>query len=177
MNPIENLTDALKACIPQLDSAPLLHNPPADGEQKTVLSWMYQHLSQQNLMAYEEWSEYNGAVPPLAPLASISLAEEPADYIFSLIEAIDWSTASLDPSELPYVLPWLEHINFYLKPHGLRLVDILPFENAYILCVRDDDALLQRLDAALAAVAMEINPRHAMDQQQASADIDALIAG
>lgn len=168
MEKIGNVIAALEQCVPELDSAPLYASLPADIETFAVLGWLYQHLHEQNLMIYEEWNEYNGYVPELTPLAHLSLTEEPANFIFNQIEGIDWSTASIDPYELPYITPWLEHINFYLKPHQLRLVDLLPFENAYIFCVRDNEALLEQLDASLAALGVDIslNTRPAMDQQQ-----------
>ena len=172
---IENLIATLALCVPQLDTAPLCANPPASTEQHAILAWLYQHLSEQGLMVYREWGEYTGDVPALKPLAAVSLAEHPADFIYSLLEKIDWSTASIDPAELPWMMPWLEHINFYLQPSALRLVDLLPFENAYMFCVRDDDALLEKLNASLDVFGIGINERGAMDQQQVADEIASLI--
>lgn len=177
MEKIQNLIAVLKLCIPQLDIAPLQSHTPENSEQLTVLDWLYQQLSAQSLMVYEEWSEYNGYIPELKTLSDLSIPEDAANFIFSAIEEIDWSTASMDPAEIVYSLPWLEHINFYLKPHAVRLVDLLPSENAYIIAVRDDETLLQKLHASLEAFDMGINERQPMDQQQVLADIRQMIAG
>jgi len=176
---IENLIARLGQCIPELNTAPLYANPPAEIEQLTVMNWLYQHLSEQQLMVYEKLTEYYGHLPELTPLANLSLPVDPADFIFTQIEGIDWSTAKVDPYELPYVTPWLEHINFYLKPHNLRLVDLLPFENAFIFCIQDDEALLQQLEDSLAAldIGISINTRPSMDQQQVADNIAAIISG
>jgi len=176
MEKIENLIITLKQCIPALDTAPLQSEKPLNDEQFTLLEWLYKHLSAQNLMVYEEWKEYTGDIPALKALSDLSMPEAPADFIFSAIEKIDWSTASIDPYEIAYFVPWLEHINFYLKPHALRLITLLPFENAYIFCVRDDEVLLQKLEASLQAFDMGIHDRQPMDQQQVLADIEQLIS-
>lgn len=177
MEEIKKLIIALEHCIPGLDTAPLLANPPLSIEQGTVLDWLYEHLGEQNLMEYEEWSEYSGYLPELKPLSTLILPEDPAEFVFSLIEEIDWPTSNVDPYELPYVMPWFEHINFYLKPHGVKLVDLLPFENAYILCIRDDETALQDLQSSLQAFSMDINERDAMDRQQITAYIESLVSG
>ena len=175
MKLIQNLIVTLEQCIPGLDVNPLSSTLPANTEQHTVLAWLYTHLSEQRLMTYKEWNEYSGDIPDLAPLAALSLTENAADLIYDQLEKIDWSTASIDPSELPYILPWLEHLNFYLQPSELRLVDMLPFENAYIFCVRDDEALLEKLNADLEAFGMGINARPAMDPQQVADEMMSMI--
>ncbi|WP_123349551.1 MULTISPECIES: hypothetical protein [unclassified Enterobacter] len=172
---IQNLIVTLEQCIPGLDVNPLSSALPASTEQHTVLAWLYTHLSEQRLMTYKEWNEYSGEIPDLAPLAALSLTENAADFIYGQLENIDWSAASIDPAELPYILPWLEHLNFYLQPSGLRLVDLLPFENAYIFCVRDDEALLEKLNADLQAFGIGINDRSAMDPQQVADEIASLL--
>lgn len=176
MEQIKELITILKQCMPELDTAPLQANLPKCSTQGTVLNWLYAQLGKQSLMEYEEWKEYTGYLPDLKPLSAMVISEDPASFIFSLLEEVDWSTANIDPYELPYVMPWFEHINFYLKPHGVRLVNLLPFENAYILCLRDDEALLQKLDSSLQTLGMGLNKREAMDQQQVSAYFDTLIA-
>lgn len=177
MDKVENLIAAMGKCIPELDTAPLYENPPVNIEQLTILDWLYQHLSEQNLIEYEEWSEYSGYIPELKPLAAISLPQNPSDFIFSIIEKIDWSVASIDPFEVPYVMPWLEHINYYLQPHNLRLVNLMPFESAYIICVRDNEALLKEFDTNLSVFDIGINERAAMNQHQVSDDIKMIISG
>jgi len=177
MERINNLVTTLKLCIPELETAPLYASVPSDINQITALKWLYKNLSAQNLMVYEEWNEYSGYIPELTSLANLPLSEEPADFIFALIENIDWETADIDPYLLPYVMPWLEHINFYLQPHGVRLVDLLPFENAYIFCLRDDEVLLDKLHSALEMLDMGINDRQAMDQQQVSIAFESIISG
>lgn len=173
----QHLLATLEKCLPQLDIAPLQADLPSDSYPETAVSWLYEHLSVQNLMIYEEWTEYFGAIPELTPLTGLVISADPATFIFSLVEKIDWSTASIDPYELPYMMPWLEHINFYLKPFGARLVDILPLENAYIMCVRDDDSLLMELHSALQALGLGLNSRQPMDQHEVAVNFDSLVSG
>lgn len=177
MDQIKDFITVLGKCIPDLDTAPLNANAPESAAQGDVLEWLYEHLSEQGLMAYEEWSEYTGYIPELKSLEKVTFTDEPSAYIFSLIEDIDWSTAELDPYELPYILPWLEHINAYLQLQGLRLINLLPFENAYIMCVRNDEHVLQELETHLEKFEMGINMRDAMDQQQVSAELKSLLTG
>jgi len=173
---IKELIIALEKCIPTLDSALLHARFPRNMHKETVLNWLYESLSEQSLMVYEEWSEYFGWLPELRPLSTVSLVEEPSNFISSLINDIDWSIVDIDPYEFQYFIPWLEHINFYLKPHGLRLVDLLPFENAYIICIRDDDALLQQLCNCLNVWEIDINERDALDRPQTAERIASYIA-
>jgi len=177
MERVNNLITTLKLCMPELETAPLYASVPSDINQITVLKWLYENLAAQKLMVYEEWNEYSGYIPELKLLSNISFSEEPANYIFTLLEGIDWETADTDPYLLPYIIPWLEHINFYLQPHGVRLVDLLPFENAYILCLRDDEVLLDKLHSALEILDMGINDRQAMDQKQVSIAFESIVSG
>ncbi|MBN7121353.1 hypothetical protein BSU01_06465 [Erwinia billingiae] len=176
MEQIKNLITALQKCIPDMDATPLYASLPVDKESDSVLEWLYEHLEAQNLMVYEEWKEYCGDIPTLKPLANLSLPEKPAEYIFTLIEKIDWSTASIDPFLLPYVMPWLEHINFYLKPQGIRLVDLMPAGNAYIICVRDDEDSLDELHSCLEAFDLGINERSMLDKQEVAVAIESSIS-
>lgn len=175
MNEVDDLLIALNKCIPSLDCSPLKASPPRSLGQEDIINWLYEHLSQQGLMVYEEWKEYFGWLPDLALLSDISLPEDPARYILSLCENIDESKATVHFSELMYMLPWLEHINFYLKSHEIRVVDILPFENAFILCVRNDIASMQQLSTCLKAFDMDINPRDPLDPSQTSAMMMSLL--
>lgn len=177
MERVNNLITTLKLCIPEMDTAPLYASAPSDINQITALKWLCENLEAQNLMVYEEWNEYSGYIPELTSLDNLPLSEEPADFIFSLIEKTDWEKANIDPYLLPYVMPWLEHINYYLQPYGVRLVDLLPFENAYIFCLRDDEALLDKLHSALEVLDMGINDRQAMDQKQVSIAFDSMVYG
>lgn len=104
------------------------------------------------------------------------LAEESSDFISSLISDIDWSIADIDPYEFQCLIPWIKHINFYLKPHSVRLVDLLPFENPYILCIRDGDASLQQLRNCLNVWEININERDALDSPQTAERIASYIA-
>jgi hypothetical protein len=177
MQRINSLVDALALCVPQLDPSPLRAQPPAGTGQLDVLHWLADHLQQQGLLVYEEWKEYFGGVPALRPLAGIDLSGYDEGFVLGLLQDIDWSQASVDPSMLQYELPFLEHVNAALKPHGLRLVDLLPFENAYIFCVKDDDLALAQLDRGLQAFGMRINPRGALDDEAVRAHLDGLLAG
>lgn len=177
MDDLKDLIHALKNSIPELDPDPLYASVPTTLEPETVLDWLYDSLSAQHLMVYEEWTEYTGYLPALKPLASVSLPVDPSEYLFTLIENINWSEAEIEPWDLPYIMPWLEHINHYLSPQGIRLVDILPFENAYIICLKNDDALIQQLHACLQKLGMGINMRSPMNQQQVLTYIESTLSG
>jgi hypothetical protein len=177
MSDINKLIHSLQQGMPSLDTAPLYHTLPADNQQLTVLEWLYQHLSQQQLMVYEEWNEFCGEVPELKPLSGVHVPDDAVDFIFELVEKIDWSTATLDPYSISYVIPWLACINFYLKGSGWRLVHLLPFENGYIFCLRDDDKVIDALEESLQWCDMGINRCEALDHQQAKEEIAELIYG
>lgn len=176
MQEITNLVDSLVLCVPQLNPQPMREQPPPSIEQHDVLHWLADHLEQQGLLVYEEWKEYFGGVPALRAIAELDLSGYNENFVIDLMQDIDWSQTSVDPFMLQYELPFLEHVNSALKPHGLRVVDLLPFENAYIICVKDDDHALARLDRSLQAFGMHINPRHPLDDQGARAHVDALLA-
>ncbi len=176
MEQLKILIEHLKKCIPALDTGPLYASLPEKVEQEIVLRWLYENLSNQNMMVYEEWTEYSGYLPDLKPLDNIALSIDPAGYIFTLINNIDWSTSSIEPWDLPYVLPWFEHINYYIKADGLRLVDLLPFENAYIMCLLDDEELIEELHQCMEDLEMGINTRPAMDQQQIVDYINSVVS-
>ncbi|VTP72449.1 Uncharacterised protein [Proteus vulgaris] len=76
---------------------------------------------------------------------------------------------------LPYELPYLEYINHFLVEQELRLVDLTPFENAYIFCIRNDDELIEKLDSALNIFEMGINEREPMDREETKDYIRSLI--
>ncbi|GAK27999.1 hypothetical protein [Serratia liquefaciens] len=177
MKQIQNLIENLELCIPGCDSAPMYAPLPTTLEPGTVLDWLYKNLGEQDLMVYEEWTEYSGYTPELKPLKNITLPIDITDFIFNCVENIDWSESNIEPWELPYFIPWLEHINYYLKPHGVRLVNILPFENAYIICLRDDDTLIQKLHLSLEDLGMGINKREPLDQQQVLLELHSIISG
>ena len=136
MERVDTLINILGKCVPELNTAPLYANLPAATDQISIVDWMYEHLSEQGLMVYEEWKEYFGHVPELKVLSEITFSEEPADFVYSLIEKIDWSTATIDPFEITYSVPWLEYINHFLAPEKLRLVDLWPFKmRLYSACM------------------------------------------
>ncbi|MCP3025226.1 hypothetical protein [Cupriavidus basilensis] len=174
MENINKLTEILALCVPQLDPSPLRAAPPASTDRSDVLAWFANHLEQQGLLAYEEWKEYFGHVPALQSLSGIDFAGYDDGFIVSLIEDVDFPDAETAYT-LQYELPFLEHINSILQPQGLRLVDLLPFENAYIFCVKDDEDQLRQLSKCLQAFDMDINERSAMNQQQAMARLGALL--
>lgn len=139
------LIDVHKLCIPELYTHTLIKDLPEHTEIVNLVDWLNKRLSEQQLIDYIEWKEYNGYIPNIKPLTSLSVPHDADEYIFTLIENINWSTASIAPYLLPYVQPLFEHINSCLQPHGVRLVHLKPFENAYILYMRDDDALMEQL--------------------------------
>jgi len=175
MQEISDLVDSLVFCVPHLDPQPMREQPPPSIAQLDVLRWLADHLEQQGLLVYEEWKEYFGGVPALRAISEVDLSDYNENFVIDLMQGIDWSQSSVDPFMLQYELPFLEHINSALKPHGLRLVDLLPFENAYIFCVKDDDQALVQLDRSLQAFGMHINPRTALDDQGVRAHFDALL--
>lgn len=175
METIEELINALELAVPELDAQALRENLPESDAQEDVLNWLYESLSAQGLMDYVEWTEYFGDIPDLKSLEQISLSESPSALILSQVENIDWDEVSIDPYMLPYELPYLEYINYFLTEKGLRLVDLTPFENAYILCIRDDEEIIEKLDGALNIFEMGINEREPMDREETKDYIRSLI--
>ena len=175
MDDVKNLIDALTLCIPQLDPEPLLAQPPASTSELDVLQWMADHLEQQELLVYEEWKEYDGWLPDLRSLSGIDRSAFDSSFVLGLMEDINWE--EVDPDlvyTLPYELPHLEYMNFFLRDHGLRLVDLL-YENAYIFCVKDDAQKIELLHESLQKFGIGINLRDAMDQQSVKAYIKDLL--
>lgn len=175
METIEELISALELAVPELDAQALRENLPESDAQEDVLNWLYESLSAQGLMDYVEWTEYFGDIPDLKSLEQISLPESPSALILSQVENIDWDEVSVDPYMLPYELPYLEYINHFLTEKGLRLVDLTPFENAYIFCIRDDEEIIEKLDGALNIFEMGINEREPMDREETKDYIRSLI--
>lgn len=175
METIEELISALELAVPELDAQALRENLPESDAQEDVLNWLYESLSAQGLMDYVEWTEYFGDIPDLKSLELISLPESPSALILSQVENIDWDEVSIDPYMLPYELPYLEYINYFLTEKGLRLVDLTPFENAYIFCIRDDEEIIEKLDGALNIFEMGINEREPMDREETKDYIRSLI--
>lgn len=175
METIEELISALELAVPELDAQALRENLPESDAQEDVLNWLYESLSAQGLMDYVEWTEYFGDIPDLKSLEQISLPESPSALILSQVENIDWDEVSVDPYMLPYELPYLEYINHFLTERGLRLVDLTPFENAYIFCIRDDEEIMEKLDGALNIFEMGINEREPMDKEETKDYIRSLI--
>ncbi len=175
METIEELISVLELAVPELDAQALRENLPESDAQEDVLNWLYESLSAQGLMDYVEWTEYFGDIPDLKSLEHISLPESPSALILSQVENIDWDEVSVDPYMLPYELPYLEYINHFLTDKELRLVDLTPFENAYIFCIRDDEEIMEKLDGALNIFEMGINEREPMDREETKDYIRSLI--
>lgn len=175
METIEELISVLELAVPELDAQVLRENLPESDAQEDVLNWLYESLSAQGLMDYVEWTEYFGDIPDLKSLEYISFPESPSALILSQVENIDWDEVSVDPYMLPYELPYLEYINHFLTEKGLRLVDLTPFENAYIFCIRDDEEIMEKLDGALNIFEMGINEREPMDKEETKDYIRSLI--
>ena len=174
---VEKLIKALELCIPMLDPAPLRHDTPKETGQSDILQWLYEHLGQQDLMVYDEWKEYFGHVPDLDPLAAIDFSGFDSEYVVGIAGDIDEEDI---PPELmyamPYEMPYLEYLNSFLKNHGLRVVYLLPFENAYMIAVKDDPQLLDQFSECLRAFEMDINRRNAMNEQEVKAHLDRLLS-
>lgn len=174
MEEIRDLIGALVRCVPPLDPAPLRERLPASTEQGEVLDWLMDHLEPQGLFVYEEWKEYFGEVPALRLIADLDLPDYNEDLVYGLMEGAgedaNWALAA--PDERPF----FEYLNAALRPHGWRVVDLLPFENAYILCVKDDDEAIAELDRCFQAFGMHVNPREPMGEQAARAHVQALLA-
>jgi TPR repeat protein len=156
---VTDLINALTQCLPQFDPAPMLANPPED--EDALLDWMTGHLGQQGLHDYWEWKEYWGELPELRPLAGLDLAAFNERFVWDTMESLDGFAAIVWPGEAPFI----EYINSFLVVHGLRLIDLLPFENAHILCVKDDAAALEQLERALAEFNMTFDRRDALDEE------------
>jgi hypothetical protein len=169
------LIDQLVISVPQLNPTLLRDSVPESEDQYAVLEWLYESMSAQKLMVYEEWKEYGGWIPQIKLLADLPLGEADNSFMFELLGKAGDSGYEIDYSALLYEMPYLESINHHLKTHKLRLVDLLPFENAYIFCVNDNDEQIASLNECLTQVGIHLNPRQPMDKQQATACIDQLL--
>lgn len=170
MDTLDELISLLEQTVPELDVQALRENLPASDSQEDMIEWLYNSLHAQGLMDYVEWKEYFGELPDLKPLESLESAffiESPCGAVLEKMGNIDWDHLTIDPHMLPYEMPFLECINYYLADKNLRLVDLTPFENAYILCVHDNEELIDKLDSGLRAFDIGLNRRDPMDQEQA----------
>ncbi len=82
MTAVNQLISALAQSIPLLDIEPLQANKLEKLDQGNVLNWLYTHLSQQQLMVYEEWKEYCGYTPELKSLDCLFLPENMGDLSY-----------------------------------------------------------------------------------------------
>jgi hypothetical protein len=96
-----------RSAFPNSTRSPLRAQPPA-GHRATRRAALARRPArqQQGLLVYEEWKEYFGGVPALRPLAGIDLSGYNENFVFGLLQDIDWSQASVDPSMLQYELPF-----------------------------------------------------------------------
>ncbi|MFJ1301689.1 hypothetical protein ACILG0_17125 [Pseudomonadota bacterium AL_CKDN230030165-1A_HGKHYDSX7] len=178
MASIESLIDVLVRCVPGLDPAPLWASPPVSTAQLDVLNWITGNLQPQGLLAYEEWKEYFGHVPDLRPLSAIDMTAFDSGYVIGIAGDIDEERLTPELAySLPYELPYLEYMNAYLRGHGLRVVDLLPFENAFMLAVKDDESLLEQLALSLRPFGMDVHTRAALDEEGVQAYVEQLLSG
>jgi hypothetical protein len=164
------LIDTLSLCLPQFDPTPLrvdLSVAPDD-----LLDWMSEHLDEQGLHSYWEWKAYWGELPELRPLDDLDLSAFNEDFVWGVVESLDGFEAIGWPSNIPFVA----YINSFLIPHGLRLIELGPFANAHILCVKNDPAALEQLDLALKAFNMTFFPHEALDEAGVRGHIEELMA-
>ncbi|WP_193017496.1 hypothetical protein [Proteus sp. FME41] len=178
METVEELITVLEHVLPELDVQALHENLPESDTQEDILDWLYESLSAQGLMDYVEWKEYFGEIPDLKPLESLGdifFFDSPNAAILSQMENIEWDRVTCDPYMLPYELPFLECINYYLADKNLRLVDLTPFENAYILCIHDNEEAIEKLESALSVFGIGLNKREPMDQEQAADHLNTVL--
>jgi hypothetical protein len=171
MSSVEPLIAALEKCVPQFDPAPLLADLPESTNEDAILDWLYEHLERQQLMEYFEWKEYFGEIPDLKPLQALDLSGCDPDFILEMLQNLDEEALENLPFLAPYELPFLEYINDALKPHGLRLVTFA-YENAYVMCVRDDEALLDALAANLNEFGIKLIWNDAMSREEVIAFLE-----
>lgn len=176
-NALLALTDALAQCMPDIDIQLLRATAPASMDQIDVLGWLYEGLNKQQLMEYEEWKEYSGWVPSLKPLKDVVLAGDPAAHIWNVVSNFDVDQLAISASLAQYFYPWMEHINYYLKPYHLKVVSLSPIENAYFFCVRDNNVALDQLEQSLAPFEMGINRHTALGPQETAEYLHALLRG
>lgn len=175
METIEELISVLEEAVPELDVKALRENLPLSDTLDEVLDWLYESLSEQGLMEYIEWKEYFGEIPDLKPLEQILFPVSPNELILSQMENVEWDELDVDPYNIPYELPYLEYINHFLSEKGLRIVELTPFENGYIFCIRDDEEIIEKLDTALNVFEMGINEHAPMNKEQTLDFIHSLL--
>jgi hypothetical protein len=186
MSSVEHLIATLEKCIPQFDPTPLSDYLPKSTDENTtrfapgwtslaylpksinkdaMLDWLYWHLGLQQLIDCFDWKEYSGNLPDLKPLKSLDLSGCDPKFILEMLQNLDEKALENLPFIVPYELPFLEYINDAIKPHGLRLVTFA-HEYAYILCVRDDEALLNALAASLLEFGIQLVKNETMSREE-----------
>lgn len=148
MASVRHLVQVLTQCVPQLDSEPLLAELPKSANAHGVAHWLVEHLETQGLMKRWSRATYHGEIPELAPLAGFDLSDYDRNFMRTFIKRAAQAGVEL---EVPLDVPYISFLNNTLKPHGIRLVELGPFETAFTFCVLDNADLLDALDEALSA--------------------------
>ena len=162
-NYFANLVAQLKVCMPDLDVNQLLSQKPPSafydeyGSKSTVLYWLYDGLSAQDLIEYQEWKEYWGDLPKLKPLQGLALEYYPQ----SLQNALD-ATGEVDFMADLEPTVYIESMNHHLKPHGLQIISFAG-ENLYLLCVQNNDAQIKKLANMLSLAGIDIVTHEALN--------------
>lgn len=151
---LQKLVSQLAVCIPNLDANKMLENPYQALEKQenstSLLHWLYDALDAQNMIVYEEWKEYWGDMPALAPLKNIDTSQFDTA---PLLDAIDKKSQQTEDSGEAlfdyYFLPYVEYQNDFLQKFGLKIITFAT-ENLYMMCVKDNADEIEKLSQILA---------------------------
>jgi uncharacterized protein len=155
------IAQQLKRCMPLLDLEALLAAIPSKTitNNDTVLDWLYDALSLQQLMQYKEWKDFHGELPDaLKMLSDIDVSSFDETVIEDALEEHGYPGFSED-------VPYFEYQNHYLKPHGLCVVTLAAndIENIYMLFLRNDEAEISTLNQMLKKAKLRIDSFEALD--------------
>ncbi|AJG19596.1 hypothetical protein [Cupriavidus basilensis] len=142
---LQALADATPAL--DLDRAPA-GEPPAG--ENLLSAWLRPWLAEHCLVKVD-WREFSTlGVQAVARLATLRAAGVSAIDVDDLYDEDgiplggDDNDFDMEPAAL-----YLAHVNRELAPHGMQLLEIGHFEDAWLLVVRNDPAAIRALNVAL----------------------------
>ncbi|MGO4330049.1 hypothetical protein AB4Z48_15910 [Cupriavidus sp. 2TAF22] len=149
------LLQALADAIPALESAAAPVGDPPAGEA-LLSAWLHPWLAG-HCLAQVDWREFSthGAqvVAALAVLRAAGVRAIDVDDLYDedgIPLGGDDNDFDMEPAAL-----YLSHVNRELAPHGMQLLEIGGFDDAWLLAVRNDPGAIRALDAALRPLALQ----------------------
>ncbi|MDF3832844.1 hypothetical protein P3W85_07780 [Cupriavidus basilensis] len=143
------LLQALADATPPLDPASAPPQDPPAGED-LLSAWLHPWLGAHCLVRVD-WKDFSTlgvqAVTGLAALRAAGVTAIDVDDLYDedgIPLGGDDNDFDMEPAAL-----YLAHVNRELAPHGMQLLEIGHFEDAWLLAVRNDPGAIRALNAAL----------------------------